>query len=353
MTTNDNISLLMVIVLGAFYGVVFIVSIVGNTWVLITCYKSFKRNHDFPLKWLVTNLASADLLFTFLTLLNLVSFLWRWVGGDITCKLQGFLIESTYTTSITTLVTISYERLKAIKDPINARVRNWSNRDCIKIVIIWISCLAVCSPLAHIYRVETNKDGRTVCANTTWGTVGRQIYYSLHAAFFFAIPLLYMIFTQRSIFRALRIRVLPISNSFITRSNHRHKKVAKTLAALTTAFVICWSPFMITRTLLYSYIVSPGLVWRASQVLICLNAALDPLLYGIYGGNLKSAFRRVLRCVYQNRTESNYTTMPVSRTEHSLALHQNHLHETHTNNVRASTETKTTSNENNIIISSF
>ncbi|XP_078358768.1 galanin receptor 2a-like [Oculina patagonica] len=342
MTTNDNISPLMFIIFLVFYSTVFIISIVGNTWVLVTCYKSMKRNRDTPLMWLVANLASADLLFTFLTILNAVSFVWRWVGGDTTCKLQGFLIETSYTTSITTLVIISYQRLKAITDPFNARTTNWSNKEYIKIVIIWVSCLAVCSPLAHVYRVET-KDGRAVCANTTWGPVGRQIYYSLHAIFFFAIPLLYMIFTQRNIFRALRTRVLPIRNSFITRSNHRHKKVARTLAALTTAFVFCWSPFMITRTLLYFYLVSPGLVWRGSQLLICLNAALDPLLYGFYGGNLKSALRRVLRCNYRG-SESDASTMIFVRTQHSLALC-----ETHTINRISNGEAKATSKENNMI----
>ena len=348
MTTNDNISPLMVIIFCVFYSTVFIVSLVGNTWVLVTCYKGLKRNHDFPLMWLVANLTCADLLFTFLTLFNVVSFLWRWVGGDITCKLQGFLIETSYTTSITTLVTISHQRLKAITDPFNARIGNWSNREYIKIVIIWVSCLAICSPLAHIYRVETNEDGRTVCVNTTWGTIGRQIYYSLHAVFFFAIPLLYMIFTQRNIFRALRTRVLPVSNSFVTKSNHRHKKVAKTLAALTTAFVLCWSPFMITRTLLYFYLVSPGLVWRASQLLICLNAALDPLLYGFYGGNLKSTLRRVFRCNYRNGSESDASTMAMDRTQHSLALRQ-----TYTINRRSNRETNTTPKENNTTRLSF
>ena len=323
MTTNDNISPFMFIVFYAFYSTVFVVSIVGNIWVLATCYKNFKRNHDFPLMWLVTNLASADLLFTFLSLFNAVSFQWRWVGGDATCKLQGFLIEASYTTSITTLMTISYQRLKAITDPFSARVGAWPNREYGKIAIIWVSCLAICSPLAHIYRVETNADGRTVCANTTWGTTGRQIYYSLHAIFFFVLLLLYMIFTQGNIFRALRTRVLPISNSVIVTSNNRHKKVARTLVALTTAFALCWSPFMIARTLLYFYLISPGLVWRGSQLLIFLNTALDPLLYGFYGGELKHILRKVFRCNYWNRAESGAnSTMTLERSQQSLGLHR-------------------------------
>ncbi|XP_078356968.1 QRFP-like peptide receptor [Oculina patagonica] len=290
MANSEGITPFMLVFFCAIYTTIFILSTVGNVLVMITCYKALKRR-CFPFMCLVANLASADLLFTLLSLLNAISFLWRWVGGDITCKVQGFLIETTYTTSITTLVIISYERLKAIKHPFNARIRIRPNRDHCKPLIIWVLCLAVCSPLLHIYRVQTTEEGRAVCANTRWGETGRQIYYSLHAMFFFVIPLLYMIFTQSQIHRALRLRVVPIQNSFC---NRRHKKVAKTLAALTIAFVLCWSPFMIIRTLKYFKVSPSRFVWTSSQLLIVFNAAIDPILYGYYGDNLKTVLRRIL-----------------------------------------------------------
>lgn len=282
MAAVDSSSPLMLVFFCIFYTTVFILSTFGNTWVMSTCFKTLRQRYS-PFKCLVANLASADLLFTLLTLLNAISYLWRWVGGDITCKVQGFLIEATYTTSITTLVVISCQRLKAITDPFNSRIRAWPSRDYYKPFIIWGLCLTVCLPLLHIYRVETYENGDVLCSNATWGTPGRQIYYSLHTIFFFAIPLFYMIFTQFQIRRALysRVKVLPMGNSFIMNHNRRHKKVARTLAALTIAFVLCWSPFMITRTLIYFHMASFNFIWTSSQLLICLNAALDPILYGI------------------------------------------------------------------------
>lgn len=322
MATSDSFPRFIVVLYSIFYGTVFIMSTVGNTWVIVTCYKTLKRRH-FPLMWLVANLASADLLFTFLTILNAIGFIWRWVGGDSTCKLQGFLVEATYTTSITTLVVISYQRLKAITDPFNARISSSGTKEYMKPVIIWVLCLAVCSPLVHIYRVDALEFGYSVCVNTTWGNTGRQIYYSLHAIFFFVIPLLYMILTQTHIHRALRTRLMPLNNFFIDKTNQRHKKVAKTLAALTIAFATCWSPFMITRTLMYFHLASPGLVWRASQLLICLNAGIDPLLYGYYGGNLKSALRRIVRCNYPRTRESTITSMVAFGTNASMSVRKN------------------------------
>lgn len=293
MATSDNFSTLVVVLFCVFYVTVFVLSTFGNTWVLVTCYKTLKRRY-FPFMWLLANLATADLSFTFLTVFNCVGFLWQWVGGNSTCKLQGFLLEASYTTSIITLVIVSHQRLKAFTDPFNARIRSWRNREYIKLVIIWGLSLTVCSPLLHIYHVKTDNNGEVACVTSTWGNMVPQIYYSLHTAFFFVIPLLYMIFTQSRIARTLRTSIMPIRNSFITKSNQRHRRTAKTLAALTIAFVLCWSPFMVTRALIYFHMASPGLVWRASQLLILINTVLDPLLYGYFGGNLKSSLRRLL-----------------------------------------------------------
>ena len=152
------------------------------------------------------------------------------------------------------------------------------------------------------------RNGQIICVTTTWGDTGRQIYYSLQGTLFFVVPLLYMNVTQININRALLRRVKVVHNSVAEETNRRHKKVAKTLAALTIAFAICWSPFMITRTLINFHLTSPGIAWRASQILICVNPALDPLLYGFYGGNLKTRLQRVLRGRFPRRRAYDVTT---------------------------------------------
>ncbi len=229
MAGSDSSSPLMVVLFCVLYTTVFILSTLGNTWAMLACFKTLRQRYS-PFRCLVANLASADLLFTLLTLLNAISYFWRRVEVT-TCKVQGFLIEATYTTSITTLAVISYQRLKAITDPFNSRTTAWPSRDYYKPIIIWGLCLAVCSPLLHIYRVETYENGDVLCSNATWGTTGRQIYYSLHAIFFFAIPLLYMIFTQFQIGRALRsrVKVLPLRNSLIVKHNRQTRRLRRHL----------------------------------------------------------------------------------------------------------------------------
>ena len=87
----------------------------------------------------MANLASANLWFIVLSIFNSIAFLGQWVGGNITCKLHRFLIEASNTTTIMTLSTISYERLKVTTNPILARAKSRPDRNRVKPVIIW-SC---------------------------------------------------------------------------------------------------------------------------------------------------------------------------------------------------------------------
>ena len=183
---------------------------------------------------------------------------------------------------------ISFQRIKAVLHPFNARLSNAEGAKR-KVVALWIGNLVVCSPLFHAYQVTLDLSGQIICTNKPFGDLGRQIYYSIHAVCFFIVPLMYMIYAQTAIFLALRSS----RRAFATSYTNRHRKVAKTLAALTLAFIICWSPFMIVRTLMNFHLLSEGLVWRASQLLVMLNTVLDSILYGIYGENLN--LRQYLR----------------------------------------------------------
>ena len=252
------------------------------------------------MKWFIANLAVADLTFALLTILDAISIFWHWIGGQVSCKIQSFLIEACYSTSIMTLVVISYERVKAVVNPFNARFID-SVSASKKVVSLWVISLAIGSPLLHAYRVVREEESdKAVCSNEPFGDLERQIYYGIHGVCFFIIPLIYMLYAQFTIFRTLRSRAqsFPGQSCLNTTLTTRHRKVAKTLTALTVAFVICWSPFMIFRTLRYFHLWNERHVWKSSQLLILMNTALDPILYGIYSENLssKQVFGRIVKC---------------------------------------------------------
>ena len=295
MATSDGFSIALVVTFTCVYFLIFLSSIVGNSFVLWLCYK-LKRQRESSLTCCIANLAIADVAFTVLSMFDLVTFLWTWVGGEISCKLQSFSIEACYSTSILTLVLISFERLKAVVDPLSVRLITRENM-LRKLIAVWSVSAVVASPLLYAYQTQTD-DTRTVsCTNIMFGDIARQIYYTIHAFCFFLVPLVYMIVVQKRVFLSLRSSVASNTINTISASMRyeRHYKVAKVLAALTIAFAICWSPFMVTRTMLYFHLTSGGYVWRASQLSILLNTALDPILYGVYGEAMRQYARSLFK----------------------------------------------------------
>ena len=299
-----------------FYSIVFLLSIGGNLVVLCDCYRTKKRRGRSPLKWFIANLAFADLAFTLLTLLDVIGSLWTWLGGTVSCKIQGFLIEACYTASIMTLVAITFERRKAVVTPFSTRA-NVSGGTCKKLVALWIVSLVIGSPLLYAYAIETgNTSGLLICSNAKFGKLGRQVYYSIHAVCIFMIPLTYMIYAQNAIFIALRSSRIPSKSDFTTASTDRHWKVAKILAALTVTFTVCWAPFIILRELIYFHLADEGYYWRACQLLIFLNTALDPILYGIYGNKMKRLFPRFFKSARYRKFAKEKVSNTIELTSH-------------------------------------
>lgn len=294
MATSDGFPIAIVATFTCVYFLVFLLSIAGNSFVLCLCFKL--KRPPCSLKWFIANLAVADLAFTTLSILDLINFLWTWIGGQFSCKAQSFVIETCYTTSIMTLVLISFERLQAVVEPFSVRFITTEGAHR-KLIAMWISSIIIASPLLYAYQAQVDASGTVFCTDIKFGDMGRQIYYSIHAVCFFIFPLIYMIYAQWNIFLSLRSGVFPTQNSLETGCTvQRHHKVARILAALTVAFAICWSPFVVVRTLMYFHLTDGGYIWRASQLLILLNTALDPILYGIYGANFKRYLLGLFKC---------------------------------------------------------
>ena len=294
MATSDGFPIALIATFTCVYFLIFMLSIVGNSFVLWLCYK-LKRQRESSLTCCIANLAIADVAFTALSIFDSIVFLWTWLGGEISCKLQSFFIEVCYSTSIMTLVLISFERLKAVVDPLSVRLITRENM-LRKLIAVWSVSAVVASPLLYAYQTQTDDTGTVSCTNIMFGDLARQIYYTIHAFCFFFVPLVYMIVVQKRIFLSLRSSVASnMSNTTASVHYKRHYKVARVLAALTIAFVICWSPFMVTRTMMYFHLTNGGYVWRVSQLLIFLNTVLDPILYGVYGEAMRQYARRLFK----------------------------------------------------------
>ncbi|KAJ7374176.1 DN3 thymocyte differentiation [Desmophyllum pertusum] len=297
---------------------------VWNTFALITCYKTYKVTTSVLLCY-IASLASADLMFTLLSIFDLIAFIFNgdWFGGNPVCKIQSFLIESCYTVSILTLVAISYERLKAVSLPVLARAQNRTTERTIILKIIWVIGIASCGPLLYAYYVKKDEEtsDKSMCVNEYMGDLGRQIYYAIQAGLLFVLPLGFMIWTHVRIVQLLS-RHVKTRNS-VRRDNRdglKQRKVTKMLAIVTLVFFICYGPFMVVRALRYFYVYNGDSVWRLAQIMIFGQAAVNPIIYCFYSKQFRFSFRDWLRCRFstaETRKLRSSSTRSVSSSKSS------------------------------------
>lgn len=291
------------------YVVFFTFAFFGNIMALLTCYKKYRTSQSILLCY-ISSLALADLLFAILSIFDTVYFfLGDWPGGNPVCKIQGTLIEISYSASILTLVAISYERSRSVTSTSLARNRGIEQRTIV-IKIVWTVSVILCAPLFYGYATK-EVNGVQLCLNTNWGDGGRQTYYILQAIFIFICPLVFMIWAHTKILRVLQTHVK--NTSGVGSVESKQHKVTKMLAVVTLVFFCCWSPFIIVRALRYFYVYEGNELWKLTQLIIFGNSAANPMLYCFYSGQFRRSFKEIIRCKFEfesrrkSRTKSHST----------------------------------------------
>ena len=282
----------------AYYAVVFTIATVGNGFALVACYKNYSISSALILSY-IASLASADLMFALLSMFDLVYFIQGdWPGGEPTCKIQGTIIETSYSASVLTLVAISYERKKAVSKPFLALSQSKNRRHYLP-AAIWVVAMMSTVPLLYAYSTFEDHNGKLWCLNETWGDVGRQVYYGIQAVLLFLVPLGFMVWAHIKIFKTLKRHVRTSSVMGATTVDPmQQRRVTKMLFAVTIAFSVCYVPFIIIRTLRYFYVYSGDEIWRLVQLLIFTQTAVNPIIYCFYGRMFKISYRDILRCKF-------------------------------------------------------
>lgn len=316
---DEELPLALIIGYLILYVIFFTVAFFGNIMALLTCYKKYHSSRSILLVY-IASLATADLLFAVLSIFDLAYFfLGSWPGGNALCKIQGFLIETSYSASILTLVAISYERSRSVTSTTLARNRGVEKRTIV-IKILWVVSIVLCVPLLYGYATKEVK-GNQRCLNTNWGDSGRQTYYILQAVLIFICPLIFMVWAHTKILRVLQAHIK--NSEGVGSVESKQHKVTKMLAVVTLFFFCCWSPFILVRALRYFYVYEGFELWKLTQLIIFGNSAANPILYCFYSGQFRRSFKEIIRCKFQiqvwrkSRAESHSTTFALHDVRHN------------------------------------
>ncbi|KAI8129157.1 Tachykinin-like peptides receptor 86C [Lucilia cuprina] len=312
------------------FGVMLFVAIAGNSIVLwiVTGHRSMRTATNYFL----LNLSIADLLmsslncmFNFIFMLNS-----DWPFGTIYCTINNFMANVTVSTSVFTLVAISFDRYIAIVHPLKRRTSRRKVR--IILALIWLLSCILSAPCLLYSNTMTkryyNGKQRTVCY-MLWpdGRYPTSIldycYNIIILVITYGIPMVVMLICYSLMGRVLwGSRSIGETTERQMESMKSKRKVVRMFIAIVSIFAICWLPYH----LFFIYAYHNNQVTSAKYVqhmylgfywLAMSNAMVNPIIYYWMNKRFRLYFQKIICCCWHK--SSSKLNSPRSR----LTLNKN------------------------------
>ena len=211
----------------ALYTVVFVLSCVGNSLVVIVIIGV--KGMRTPPNLFILSLALCDLITPAVGIpldLAIEELDHKWPFGKAMCKILSPFVTMFSTSSSLTLAAISLDRYRALARPLVERVSTATI--LMFVLVIHIFSLSLCVPY---FIVLGFNDSEKSC-NEHWSSVGhRQAYTIALFLFQFALPLITMSVAYLLIYRSLRSNTLRL---FSRMSMRKQRSRARTLSKMST-----------------------------------------------------------------------------------------------------------------------
>ena len=241
-----------------------LVSLVGNTTVLISSLKYNAITLDRVSVCLINNLALSDLLTVLITILPTLPgiFTQRWVFGDVMCTVIAYLEFYVGATSTYLLCGFTVSKLTSLLFPLDARLRSGRTGRIIA-AIIWltVAILATAQLKAEVLASYDSKVYR--CHNVSaWPKKFRLVV---------AILVIY-----------IPVAVVGLSSLglilFMKRVRGNSRQAIVSLLSISSIYAVSVLPFGIT-IVLEAYDCDPGNLVRFAHFIAYLNWAANPVVY--------------------------------------------------------------------------
>ena len=289
------------------YSIIILLSLAGNSIVVITVWRNTSMRSVTNL--FIANLAASDLLITFLGMPNMITQLYlgfKWIFGEVLCKLVVFFQSVSVASSILTLLAISFDRFWAIIFPLKRRVSFFAAR--LILGVIWLISLLVMAPFLYAQRVIVGQQGYKICIED-WSPAFNPVtapkdYTLVLFVTLYVFPLLTMVVMYSVIVSKLWRRQIPgfRSSRDELRTRAMRKRVVKMLIAVISLFCACWLPLYVYQFIFFfSYHKMPCFDSSLSFYFISLylghaNSAINPFLYALFHRNYRQGFKAACTC---------------------------------------------------------
>ncbi|RDD40414.1 Alpha-1A adrenergic receptor [Trichoplax sp. H2] len=270
-------------------GLISFVAVVGNSFNLMVIHRC--RSLHSVNTYLIANLAIVDFMTGFITLpVAIIVLLKPIYKNPVLCQLQAFLVVLFYGASLSTTTAISFDRCIAITHPYYYNSVVAYQRFIVQVVILWLLPLimAIC-PLVGLGRYLPT-------SNLCWINISKYQHN-----YVITLILIFYIFVAITVTVICNIIILVIAYQKgigILTGRRNIKKSIKTTSLIVGTKLITWLPFSIIFVMdlaRKSAMKLPHGVRMTSILLICSNAASNPIIYLLTNQNLTSKLKLWLR----------------------------------------------------------
>ncbi|MEQ2185256.1 hypothetical protein GOODEAATRI_016368 [Goodea atripinnis] len=291
---------------------VFIIGLIANGWGLNSLRRNWKKLGNVNV--FVLNLGIADILYLLTLPILIVHYLKgsKWIFGETFCKVTRFCFNLNLYCSIGFLTCISVYRYLAIVHPMKVMGRFTVTHSVIISAVVWI--LVSLQSLPDMFFPKNAGNNTLQCFDTTDGEyVEEYLQYSLSWTITgFCIPSLITVACYGHM-----IILLCCKDNIDKVLKQRSLKL---LIILILLFSICYIPYHALKNLnLWSRVLSKQrmcykwfngvyIAQRICRGLVCLNSALNPLVYLHVNEDISAQFRQLCQRTHQAANQLSANT---------------------------------------------
>lgn len=311
----------------AFVGVIFVLTIVGNSlvaWVLIKCRRYLLRNR--PTYQFILNIVLSDLTVGLLTMpFEFVrELLGKWVFGTVLCKIVEFIEIAVSGTAVITHALISFDRYRSVARPYLPKLRARQIKRMI--TLSWLLPAFAASPYLYMFQID-EIDSKIICTPKAipipWLD---KMYQAVEMSLILLLPFLIMCWHYSLVALTMwgispTVAAENFSNSARRSVVYRNKKrVTRTSGLVAITFIVCWFPTFVLSFVRISsgteHVHRGQLLQEVAMFGTFINEAINPVIYCAFDRNIKSQVR--LRAFCTHNTDSVVTSNDDDHTRHTV-----------------------------------
>lgn len=280
--------------------------VLANLMVMVAIL--LNRRFHFPIYYLLGNMAAAD-LFAGVAYANLMLHTGPWTRmlTKEQWYIRGALIDISLTASVANLLAVAVERHQTIVT-MQLHSNMTKRRVVLLIVCIWVTAIIMGLVPSTFWNCECHPDDCSTVAPL----------YSRRFLIFWAVLNLLTFFIMVAVYTRIFIYVRYQSRSTSQHTSEiRHNQTVvnlmKTISMVLGAFVICWTPGLMTLLL-------DGLLGKESHansyekyclVIAECNSLVNPIIYSLRDDEMRRTFKWILCCLCRRGAHQQREPSPV------------------------------------------